>query len=193
MTSPLSTLDQHELIQLAVDAINRQDGGMALAYLKEATARTDSTATAHFLLGSQYAQIQMQDRAVAEMEAAIAMDPGLAIARFQLGLLLLSSGNTERAAEVLAPLAEEGRQDALAHFSHGLLHLMRDDFPETVRQLSEGIQLNNENAALNKDMQRIIDEIGKLPAQQLIRDVRAEEEVGAQHVFLSAYMGKTSH
>jgi tetratricopeptide (TPR) repeat protein len=193
MTTPLSTLNQQELLKLAIDATYRQDGGMALAYLKEATSRTDSTAAAHFLLGSQYAQIQIPDAAVSEMEAAIAMDPGLNIARFQLGLLLLSFGNTGRATDVLTPLAAVGRQDALAHFAQGLLHLIRDDLPETVRQLSEGIKLNSENAALNKDMQRILDEIIKLPAQQLVTEPRAEEESGTPHVFISAYTGKSSH
>jgi len=192
MTSPFSTLDQRELIHVALDAIKRQDGGMALACLKEATARPDSIAISHFLLASQYAQLQMMDRAVEEFEAAIAMDPGLAIARFQLGLLLLSSGNAERANDVLTPLTVPGGDEALAHFANGLLHLIRDEFSETVRYLNEGIRLNTENAALNNDMQKIIDEIAKVVPQSSDAEENIEEESSAQHLLISAYTGKPS-
>lgn len=192
MTSPFSTLDQRELIHVALDAIKRQDGGTALACLKEATARPDSTAVSHFLLGSQYAQLQIPDRAVEEFEAAIAMDPGLAIARFQLGLLFLSSGNAERAKDVLTPLTASGENAALAHFANGLLHLMRDEFSETVHHLSEGIRLNTENAPLNSDMQKIIDEIAKLAPHQSDAEKRIEEEPSGQHLLISAYTGKPS-
>jgi len=192
MTSPFYTLDQRELIHVALDAIKRQDGGTALACLKEATARPDSIAVSHFLLASQYAQLQMMDRAVEEFEAAIAMDPGLAIARFQLGLLFLSSGNTERAKDVLTPLTVPGGNEALAHFANGLLHLIRDEFSETVRYLNEGIRLNTENSALNNDMQKIIDEIAKVVPQSSDAEKNIEEESSTQHLLISAYTGKPS-
>ena len=134
----------------------------------------------------------MPDRAAEEFEAAIAMDPGLAIARFQLGLLLLSSGHAERAKEVLTPLTASGENAALAHFANGLLHLMRDEFSETVQHLNEGMRLNTENAALNNDMQKILDEIAKLAPHSSEAEKRIEEEPDTQHLLLSAYTGKPS-
>jgi len=188
MTIPFAALDQQELVQLAVDAINRQDTDMALAYLEEATERGDASAVGHFLLGSQYAQLQVQDRAIQAMETAIAMDPGLAIARFQLGLFHLSSGNVQRATELLEVLVSQGKPSAIVHFARGLLHLIRDEFSETVQELSEGIHLNTENSALNQDMQKILNEVTRLDLEK--KDMnKVEDTEDGQHVFLSVYKG----
>src|SRR4051812_18126235 len=142
MTAPsFSSLDQAELVQLALDATRNGDAGSALSYLKEAVTRPDATAIAHFLLGAEYAQLRMYDRALPEMESAVALDPSMGIARFQLGLLLLSSGDAARASEALQPLCELGTENALSHFGQGLIHLMRDEFEQTVQCLSRGMEL----------------------------------------------------
>ena len=91
-TASIAALDQVELVKLALDASRNSNHGVALAYLKEAVSRADATATAHHLLGAEYAQIQMMDRAIVEMEAALALDATLATARLQLGLLLMGTG-----------------------------------------------------------------------------------------------------
>lgn len=192
MTSAtIAGLDQAELLQLALHASSTGDSGTALSYLKEAVTRTDATATAHFLLGAEYAQIRMVDRAVSEMESAIALDPSLSIARFQLGLLLLTSGDAARAADVLQPLQELGIQHALAHFGNGLLHLIRDEFAETTQCLKRGIELNTENQALNADMQKIMEQIKLLPSDALANKDggSVSENADARHIFISAYTG----
>ncbi|HEX7634769.1 MAG TPA: hypothetical protein VF427_05745 [Noviherbaspirillum sp.] len=188
-TTPFATLDQAELLQLALNATRNNDSGMSIAYLKEAVSRPDATAAAHFILGSEYAQIKMYDRAVAEMEAAVALDPTLAIARFQLGLLWLSSGVPDKALQTLQPLEELGEQNELAHFGRGLIHLMRDEFAETVHCLTRGIALNTANPALNADMQKIIDEVNRFPPETLQnRSASASTEAaGEHHIFISAY------
>ncbi|KQQ96162.1 lipopolysaccharide assembly protein LapB [Massilia sp. Leaf139] len=189
----LSLLDQTELLQLAIDASNGGAAGAAIAYLKEAVSRTDATANAHFLLGSEYAQIKLYDRAVNEMEASLALDPGLSIARLQLGLLWLTSGAAERAVQVLAPLSDLGQADPLRLFGEGLCALVRDEFDETVRLLESGIAHNHANDALNTDMRRLLDELAPLRAT---RGQSAPEPAAAEdipHLLLSAYTGNTSH
>ena len=125
------------------------------------------------------------------MEAAIALDPTFAIARFQLGLLWLSSGVPDKALQTLQPLEELGEQNELTHFGRGLIHLMRDEFAETVHCLMRGIALNTANPALNADMQKIIDEINQLPPDALQnRSASAStEDAGERHIFISAYTG----
>ena len=191
----ISLLDQAELIQLALNSSKNSDSGAALSYLKEAVSRTDATATAHFLLGAEYAQIQMYDRAVSEMESAVALDPSLFIARFQLGLLLLSSGDAKRALDILEPLNELGGANPLRHFGLGLIHLMRDEFSDALRCLTLGIELNLENQPLNNDMQKIIAEINKLPANSVknAEAVSSLDESSTQHIFISAYTGNDSN
>jgi tetratricopeptide (TPR) repeat protein len=197
-TTTLSMLDQSELLQLSLEASKTGEAGAAIAYLKEAVSRADATGVAHFLLGAEYAQIKLYDRAVNEMEAALALDPALSIARLQLGLLWLTSGVADRATQVFEPLAELPASDALRHFGGGLIALIKDQFDEATRQLQAGIALNLSNDALNIDMQRMVDEIARLQASGQVGALEAAPEQPAadeetHHVLLSAYTGNTSH
>lgn len=183
----LSVLDQTELLQLALEADSKNDSGSALAYLKEAASRADASAPALMLLGAHYASLQLNDRAIHAMEAAVAADPQMFIARFQLGLLLLTAGNAARAIEVLQPLEALDENIALRHFSQGLRHMVKDELSAASEHLQRGITLNKENPALNTDMQRIIDEIAKAPVEQRAAEPSPNDD--SQHVMLSAYTG----
>lgn len=194
ISSTLALLDQTELLQLALEANRSGEGGASIAYLKEAVSRADATGNAHFLLGAEYAQIKLYDRAVSEMEAALALDPGLSIARFQLGLLWLTGGEPERALQVFAPLAELAESDPLHLFGQGLCALIRNEFDETVRLLESGIALNQTNDALNGDMRTMLAELarGRATGHEEATEAGASDE-DMHHVLLSAYTGNTSH
>lgn len=187
MTAATAALDHSELIHLALEADRNGDSGASLAYLKQAVSRPDATAPAHLLLGAGYAQLQMYDRAVTEMESALALDPSLAIARFQLGLLLLTCGDALRALDTLKPLAELGEAHALAQFGAGLIHLIGDEFGPSIACLHKGIALNTDNPALNQDMLKIIEKIEALPPQAPAAESGAASDDSARHIFLSAY------
>lgn len=193
ISSTLSLLDQTELLRLALEANNGGENGAAIAYLKEAVSRPDATGNAHFLLGAEYAHIKLYDRAVSEMEAALALDPGLSIARLQLGLLWLTSGMAERALQVFAPLSELPESEPLRLFGEGLSALMRDQFDDAVRLLEAGIVLNQVNEALNGDMRNILDGLARLRAAGGLEVPEAASTEDAHHVLLSAYTGNTSH
>ncbi len=195
-----SLLDQGELLQLALTASGANEGGAAIGYLKEAISRPDASATAHYLLGAEYAQIRMYDRAIAELESALALDPSLSTARLQLGLLWLTSGRGDKASAVLDGLAGLAQDDPLRYFGVGLCHLIRDEFVAARDMLLQGIARNTGNAPLNGDMQRIVGEIEALEQGQAPAPVPAPAEpepaesvADARHIFLSAYTGKTSH
>jgi tetratricopeptide (TPR) repeat protein len=185
----LAMLDQAELFQLAMTASTGGDGGTAIAYLKAAVARSDATAAAHYLLGAEYAQIALYDRAMDEMEAAIALDPALWTARLQLALLYLAANREDRAADVLGPLAERQDDDPLQRFADGLLRLIGGDMAGARDALAAGIARNDANLALNGDMQRIIDEIGR----RLEAAAAEEPEEAAEHILLGAYAGNQRH
>jgi tetratricopeptide (TPR) repeat protein len=189
MSSALASLDQTELLQLAIHANQQQQAGQALAYLKEATSRTDATAAAHYLLGAEYAHLRLYDRAVAGFESAIAIDPSLAIARFQLGLLLMTCGEADRALDVMAPLEQVMAKDGLALFAQGLRHLAHDEFAQAAASLTEGMQLNQDNPALNADMQKIVDQIAALPPAADPQTLTDDAATHSPHISLSAYTG----
>lgn len=198
MNPALSLLDQAELMQFALAAGASGDGATAMGYLKEAATRSDATAPVHYLLGAEYAQCGMYDRAIESMEAALALDPGLDTARIQLALLLLGANAPGNARLVLEPLASLPAAQALGEFGRGLIALIDDQLPAATAHLSAGIGLNTVNPALNADMQRIIEAIAKLPAATEPAPESVPEEETQQpasedlrHLFLSAYTGKS--
>lgn len=113
----------------------------------------------HFMRGSLLASRQDYSGARAAMRTAVDLAPDYAIARFQLGFLLLTSGESHAAQEAWGPLHALPAGNALRVFARGLSHLIHDEFDDAIRLLEEGISLNQENAPLNRDMQMIIDEV----------------------------------
>lgn len=196
MTASIAIINQAELLQLALDADKNNNRGVALSYLKEAVSRPDATAAAHYLLGAEYAQIQMYDRAIIEMETALQADPSLSLARIQLGLLLLGAGAVTQAVSHLTPLVALPESTPLHCFGRGLLSLAREDFNDAMSFLNQGISINTDNAPLNTDMQRLIDDIAKLPPEVLNRKKDKDAlplDPSARHIFLSAYTGNRTH
>jgi len=161
------TLDSSELFHLALESARRDDHGAAITYLKRAVELPDGAAASAFdyarmlyLLGAEYAQIGLMDRAREHMQGAIEMAPALHTARFQLGLLLITQALPDQALEVLAPFKSLGDQHMFFHLRAGLEHLVRDEFDLCKVSLVKGMQLNEAspefNSALNGDIQKLL-------------------------------------
>lgn len=197
-------LDQAELRQLGLNASDKGNNHLAIAYFKEAVSRPDADGTARFILGMHYAQIKMYDSAIGEMEAAIALDPGLTIARLQLGLLWLTNGQARQAMDMLAPLQLLPETDALRYFGQGLTHLAHDQLPEASASLVRGIELNVFNPALNVDMQKFVDRIAEAaasgptappgaPATESETEKPDDDTSVYRHLLAAAYGGNTTN
>ena len=113
-----------DLTRLALAASAQNDAETAIAYLKQATELDAGAAIPRYLLGAEYAQIGIIDRAIAEMTLAVECDPDLATARFQLGLLQLTSAQVAEAAATWAPLEALGEVHPLRLFAAGLLQMV---------------------------------------------------------------------
>lgn len=167
--------------------------------LKEAVSRRDASEEACFLLGSQYASLNLFSPAAHWMQKAIDLNPDYALARFQLGLLLLTQGMATEAELTWAPLERLGSSDYLGAFRIGLLHLIKDEFREASHWLLEGVRLNGVNESLNNDMRMLAGEVLKLQQSKSNQDTPplppAETTDGTDlpdHLFLNAYRN-TSH
>lgn len=162
-----STLDSSELFHLALESARRDDHGAAITYLKRAldlpegaTASASDYARMLYLLGAEYAQIGLMDRAQEHMRQALELAPALHAARFQLGLLLITQALPDQAIEVLAPFQSLGEHHMFFHFRAGLEHLVRDEFEPCKESLLKGMKLNETspefNSALNGDIQKLL-------------------------------------
>jgi tetratricopeptide (TPR) repeat protein len=117
-----------------------------------------------YLLGAELAQQKEYDAAVVEMSTALELDPRLHFARFQLGLLYLTMARPDHSIATWAPLESLDEKAALKFFKRGLEALIRDDFPTCVGLLRQGIELNTQNAPLNRDMTMVIERVGEAAA-----------------------------
>lgn len=138
---------------------------LSVAGLRRAVVNDPRNAELRYLLGAEMAQQQDYDGAVMEMSAAVALNPLLHSARFQLGLLHLTMARPDHAIAVLAPLEDLDDAAAFKHFKRGLEALMRDDFASCIKHLRDGIQLNTENLPLNRDMSMLMEKVTQTLAE----------------------------
>jgi Flp pilus assembly protein TadD len=113
----------------------------------------------HFLKGSLLAARQDFAGAQVAMRRAVDLAPDFAVARFQLGLLLLTCGEPYAAQEALGPLHALPPDHYLHLFASGLSSLVRDDFEQASELLLRGMSRNHDNPAMNRDMQLIVDQL----------------------------------
>lgn len=181
------SLDTEELLHLAWTASDKGNADQAISLLKQAVAGAPTDARCQYLLGAEYAQIGMFDRAAEQMSAAVALDPNLHAARFQLGLLQLSSRQPDAARDTWSGLDVLGARNAYVLFKTGLLHLARDEFADCLRCLREGIALNDFNAPLNTDMQRVIEQTEPLAQASAPAAAADDGPQGTGHLLVNAY------
>jgi tetratricopeptide (TPR) repeat protein len=142
--------------------------------LRKAVLNDPRNAELRYLLAAEYAQAGDYDSAVLEFSAAIALNPLLHVARFQLGLLHLTLGQPHHTTAVLAPLESLDDTAFLKHFKRGLESLIQDDFAASVKSLEKGIELNTTLPPLNKDMRLLLDKIHASIAEQKARPSPSE-------------------
>ncbi|HWI10820.1 MAG TPA: tetratricopeptide repeat protein [Burkholderiaceae bacterium] len=188
--SQATELDSEELLHLAVAASDRDQTDQAIGLLKRAIDVDPSNARAHYLLGAEHAQIGLFDRAAQEMRRALELDGELDAARFQLGLLLLTSRQVEPAESAWKHLDRLGTGHFYVLFKTGLLCLANDEFSESLRCLRDGITANQENAPLNADMQRIAQQVEAILAQPGAAASADAEDSSAAHLLINAYTGR---
>lgn len=128
----------------------------------------------HFVYGSTLIMLGRMIEAHRSLTRAVALAPDFAIARFQLGLFQLTSGEADAALETWGRLDRLPDTHYLRWFVDGLRCLIRDDFAGAIENLRKGIGLNSENPPLNNDMQMVIDRC--IP---LLGTARAEPGDGA--------------
>jgi Flp pilus assembly protein TadD len=190
-TTASEELDSEELLHLALLASKQNKHEESISLLKRAQNKAPKEGKIYYLLGAEHAQIGLYDRAAEEMTKAVALDPQLHTASFQLGLLHITSGRIDAATQAWQPLDALGGENPLFLFKTGMLHLVRDEFEQCATLLKKGMRLNYSNESLNQDMQRILLDVEKhLAAVQATAGNPPASKPGegaAKHVLLSAY------
>jgi tetratricopeptide (TPR) repeat protein len=169
-----------------------RDEQVGLAGVEGLAVRYPDDPRLHFLAGSLMAGLGRYEEARDRMGKAIELAPGYAVARFQLGLLELSSGNPDAAEAVWLPLEERGEGDPLSLFAAGLRHLARDDFDGALALLRRGIAINEEHPLISRDMQMVIEEAEAKRAEAARAAEPEPAPLSATHMLLQQYADKTT-
>jgi tetratricopeptide (TPR) repeat protein len=136
--------------------LQRSDPATKRCLLEKAAQAHPRDARPLTLLAAEYVHAGEIDRAEATYIAALQRAPDLAIARFQLGLLQLTSARPAAAQATWAPLDGLADTDPLRLFKTGLELLAQDRFAEARRFLVQGLALNKTNPPLNRDMEMVL-------------------------------------
>jgi tetratricopeptide (TPR) repeat protein len=125
---------------------------------KGLTLRSNKDGNPHQLRGAIFASQGEPKKAIDEMTQALALNPQLEGARFQLGLLHFTSGNIFEAQSVWQAFHDFDERHPLRLFKTDMLHLAKDEFEDCVALLERGISLCNVKS-INKDIRRVIDKV----------------------------------
>lgn len=98
-------LDADEFLHLAIHASAKGEHHACMTYLHEVLKQRPGDPRALYLLAVQHAGLGLMKRAVAGLEAALAIEPKMETARFQLGLLLFECKHHARARAKFSELA----------------------------------------------------------------------------------------
>lgn len=147
------------LVQQAIEAMRADRNDEVRRLLQEAMATGPQSPIAPFLLASHFAQQREYDRAEGLFIHTLNLAPDFLIARFQLGLLQLTSARPAAAIATWGPLELLDEGHTLRLFRDGLQAMAGDQFEQAKALLRRGIEGNQENLPLNRDMQMVIEAI----------------------------------
>lgn len=165
------------------------DAGRGLADVDRLLRDYGNDPRLHFLKGSLLAAKEDYAGARTAMRHAVDLAPDYVLARFQLGLLLLTCGEPHAAQEAWGPLHGLEPDHYLRLFTTALIHLIHDEWTDALDNFEKGIARNGENPALNHDMQLIVAET----RQKMTSADRDEETTSSVHQLLQQSTWHTKH
>jgi tetratricopeptide (TPR) repeat protein len=154
----MNDLDAEELFHLALKASDDGDREKSISYLKQSIA-LEPQANSLYILAAEYAELGMMHRATELMRQALELNPELWTAWFQLGLLYLSQNYIQEARSAWDNLVELGEDSYLHHLATGMNLLIDEKIEDSLEALAQGMEMNDDNPALNGDITNIINSV----------------------------------
>lgn len=184
MTHSESSFDADEWLHLALHASATNNPHACMTYLKELLKQEPRHASALYLMAVQHAEIGLTKRAIGGMEAALALEPRLEMARFQLGLLLLD-GKAAAAREHFTML-KASSDAALRGYAEALIALSEGNTALAREKLALELSRPAGNSALSVLMQRLLDRLASGDQK------KSQPEEPGNEIFLGAYRNASS-
>lgn len=175
-------LDASEYLHLAIHASQENNHHAALNYLNQALEHEPNNPAIRYFLAAEHAELGLFERACSGMEEALALDPSMDVARFQLGLLYLQLQRNDEARGTFSTLHSQTHEESLRAFADAYLQLLDEKREDAIELFERGLAAC-ENPALKGDMTRVL---ASLKNDNTDAPTEASSETGAP-VFLGAY------
>ncbi|MBB6091184.1 tetratricopeptide (TPR) repeat protein [Povalibacter uvarum] len=156
-------LDADEYLHLAFHASAHGQHHACLSYLKEVLSLQPRNATALYLLATQHADLGLHARAIAGMKSALAIDPGLEAARFQLGWMLMDAGAVAEAKTHFGTLATSADQ-AMQSYASALGALADGNIVAAKSHIESGLSRKVGNPGLTNIMMQLLAKLSNAKA-----------------------------
>ena len=160
---------RHCLGQFIYHTISRADLESAINHFERAIDLDPKFALAHSALGGCYVnralkglgEAEDHDKAEAEFNRALALDPKLLEARMQMIFIYMGGGQKQKAREEVELLREEYPNDVGVHFVRGVLARLDSDYERALRSFDRMVRLNpNELVVTSYNRARILMYLG---------------------------------
>ncbi len=149
----------------------------ARGLLEEAVRLNPDHAPSHALLGKIYAQSReegMRERAVRELERAVALDEGNVDALLLLGALALDGKKYGRAERYFARAVELAPDEAKPHFFMGRLYLERNELEHAAAEFKKAHDINGYDPTILIHLAVVLERLGKVDeSEKLYRTLLA--------------------
>jgi|GEM_PF-1174718 len=168
-------LDAEEYFHLALEASKNGDHELAIERLHKANSVEPENPAVIYLLAAQHAEIGLYSRAVLGMEKALALDPNIEIARFQLGILYFQLDRQEDAVEQWEIL-KKSDDEAMVHFSSGMLLVLDGEQSEALSRFEVGLSLPADNPALHASVRDIVASLSSVTEGNVDKPAQAKDD-----------------
>jgi tetratricopeptide (TPR) repeat protein len=166
-------LDADEYLHLAFHASAHGQHHACLSYLKEALSLQPDNATALYLLATQHADLGLHARAIEGMKSALAIDPGLEAARFQLGWMLMDAGAVSEAKAHFGSLATS-TDPAMKSYASALGALADGNIVAAKSHIESGLSRKVVNPGLTNIMTQLLAKLSNAKAATPASDADQE-------------------
>jgi tetratricopeptide (TPR) repeat protein len=159
----MDTQQADALLAQGLAASQAGQSEQAIALWLQASSHVPHAGMPHFLIGSEFAAQGNISAAETAFANAVLLAPGLSLARYQLGLLLMSSDRMATALVIWQPLLVINEDDpiatALAQFVRGHAASAQNNLAQAVVHFQAGIELNTTHAPVSDDIRQLIKRI----------------------------------
>ncbi|MGC0118611.1 tetratricopeptide repeat protein [Pseudoalteromonas piscicida] len=148
----------------------------------------------HFLDASYHAEQNDYMRAKNAFLRSLNINPQFHIARFQLCFLALLNEDFDILNSHIEQLLMLGEDNYLATFAKALVNILQDNTEQAKALLTEGILLNDENLALNENMNQLLymlsEELHDTSSQPEVDDIESDLSSSNNSILLDIYNNK---